>query len=584
MPDDRDEKQQDGFAKLGALVDEYLQTVSLEEAGRLPEGARSATDLKPNLDTSYWRLMTEQIGETVKESLPENLEFDQRLQWALNYGILRDHTAFAWALEVAGPYMPNPPANADYGCVYTTHALNQVYRTILKIDTIRKLKEAVERIAKAIEESPGEREESVRQRTRVIESAGKDAADTKKLKDAYAKLDSTLERYKLMEKKNREGGFGGQEERQAYIQLTQERNGLTEQVDKLLSYFRDQAAEIRKFDTEADGHLDNLIALRDEKRQKEKDIDREKSAVTNVSLLDVKAGLEEAVATIKGNGRLTSKLGKAMQISMPLEERELVTPDKAYEALGKIEEYDPNLFNNRGVKRKGKPEIYIVPGIGEGIYDWEGNRLMIPIMHTRGILPSVASAVVLYRVDIDQSYNDREMILSYKNDIKEHKKVKSMIKLRQQLIKDYLLWVTKEAMGLPLMEKANREWFEYRIGPNKYDPKFPNDMRGLSLKQQREGLEAEMQKPESPLVVFRQGLFHLLMDPENTDNINKEVLPRLEKALQMDKSNYDMLYSLAAVYRKVKNKKCIELFIEYTKTAPQSWWSKKAVELVNTFK
>jgi hypothetical protein len=584
MADDRDEKQQDGFAKLAGVVDEFLETVRLEEAGRLPEGARSATDLKPNLDTSYWRLMTEEIGKVVKDNLPENLEFDQRLQWALNYGVLRDHPAFAWALEQVGGSMPNPPGHPEYQCVYTTHALNGVYRTILKIDTIRKLKETVDRISKAIEESPGEREESIAQRNRVIDGAAKDPGDAKKLKDAYAKLDGSLERYKLMEKKNREGGFGGQDERQAYIQLTQERNGLVEQVDKLLSYFREVSGEIRKFDVEADGHLNNLIALRDEKRQKEKDIDREKSAVTNVSLLDVRAGLEEAVATIKGNGRLTSKLGKAMQISLPLDERELVTPALAYEALAKIEEYDPNLFNNRGVKRKGKPEIFIVPGIGEGIYDWEGNRLMIPIMHTRGILPSVASAVVLYRVDIDQSYNDREMILSYKNDIKEHKKVKSMIKLRQQLIKDYLLWVTKESMGLPLMEKANREWFEYRIGPNKYDPKYPSDMRGLTLKQQREGLEAELAKPESPDVIFRQGLFYLLMDPENTESINREVCPRLEKAHKLAPNNHDMLYSLAAVYRKIKNKKCVELFIEYTKQAPQSWWSKKAVELVNTFK
>lgn len=582
MPDEQ--ANDDPIAKLIEAMAEFQQTVQLEEAGRLPEGARSATDLKPSIDTAYWRAMSDFVSNLVPESLPENLVFDERLSYALNFGLLTDSPAHAWAMEQVQGSMPFPPKHPSHVAVYVTQALNQRYREILKIDTIRKLTEAVERIKKAIEDAPGEREEEINQRTKLIDASAKDAGDAKKLKDLYAKLDASLERYKLMEKKNREGGFGGQEERQAYITLTQERNGQTEQVEKLLSYFKEAADDIRKHDVAADGCLTNLINLRDEKRQKEKDIDREKNAVTNVSLLDVKAGLEEMLGGLKGNGRLTSKLGKAMQISIPLEERELVTPEKAYEALDKIEEYDPNLFNNRGVKRKGKPEILIVPGIGEGIYEWEGNRLLIPTMYTRSILASVASAVVLYRVDVDQSYNDREMILSYKNDIKENKKIRSMIKLRQQLIKDYLLWVTKESMGFPLMEKPNREWFEYRIGPNKYDPKYPRDLRGLSLKQQREAVEAEAAKPESPLQLFRLALAHFLMDQENQDLIGREVTPRLEKALQLDPKNLDVIYSLAAIYRKIKNRRCIELFVEYSKQAPQSWWQKKAIELVTTFK
>lgn len=582
MPDEQ--ANDNPWQKLAEGLAEYQETVALEEAGRLPEGARSATDLKPSLDTSYWRVVGEVLGNLVPDSLPENLVFDERIAYAMNYGVLVDSPLHAWAVEQVRGALPFPPKHPTHVAVYVTQALNQRYREILKIGTIRKLQEAVDRIKKAIDDAPGEREEATIRRTHAIDGGAKDANDAKKLKDLYAKLDGSLERYKLMEKKNREGGFGGQEERSAYIQLTQERNGLAEQVEKTLSYFKDAADEIKKADAEADGCLTNLIALRDEKRNKEKDIDREKTAVTNVSLLDVKAGMDEMVAGLKGNGRLTSKLGKAMQISMPLEERDIVTPEKAFEALDKIEEYDPNLFNNRGVKRKGKPELFIVPGIGEGIYDWDGNRLLIPTMYTRSILASVASAVVLYRVDVDQSYSDREMILSYKNDIKENKKIRSMIKLRQQLIKDYLLWVTKEAMGFPLMEKANREWFEYRIGPNKYDPKFPKDLRGLSLKQQREAMEAESAKPENATQQFRLALCHYLMDQENQEMIGREVTPRLEKALSLDPKNLDIMYSLAAIYRKVKNKRCIDLFVEYSKQSPQSWWQKKSIELVTTFK
>lgn len=573
------------------MIADYADAVRREAAGQLhPEsGDRTPTEIKPQLDTTYWRLMTESVSALIPkdvkaEQLPENLLFEERLAWALNYGIIKDSPQMAWAVDKLRAVYNTVAPHPEYKCVYVTNTVNSAYRTIRKIDTIKKMNEEIQRISKAIADAPGEREEYIRQRDQVIDSSAKSPSDADKLKTLYKQLDSDSETFKLMEKKQREGGFSGQEERQRYISLNQAREDRKAKVDKLLELFREHSGEIKGSDAKAEEALVTLIQLRDEKRQKEKDIETERSAVRNISILDVKAGLEEEVGKYKGNGRLTSKLGKSMQISLPLEERDIVTPEKAYEALAKIEEYDPNLFNNRSVKRKGKPDIFLVPGIGEGIYDWEGNRLLIPIMYTRSIVASMASAVVLYRVDVDQSYNDRELILSYKNDIKENKKVRSMIKLRQQLIKDYLLWIMKESQGFPLMEKQNREWFEYRIAPNKYDPKYPKDMRNLTLKQQREGLEAELKKPDTAEVVFRQALFYLLMEGENQEMISKEVLPRIDRAMQMDPNNLDLLYSAGAIYRKAKSKKCIELLVDYTKKAPQSWWSKKALELVTTFK
>lgn len=576
----------DPWGRLGSAIDDYNTAVEKEEAGTLDTegGDRSPTDLKPGLDTSYWRLMTDQVSGLVLNDLPENLTFDERLLYALNYGILQGHPAMAWAAERVAPFMPTPPKHPRFECVYVSETLNRKYRDILKVDVINNLNKDLERIRKAMDDAPGEREAAIKRRDHAIETGVNAPSDQGKLKSLFSQIDSELETIKTMERKQVRGGFSGKEERQKFISLTQMRDQRNEEINYILERYGEAGQEIHRQNHEADQWLETLMELRDEKRDKEKEIDREKGAVHSISVIDVKAGLEEAVGGLKGNGRLTSKLGKSMQVSMPLEERDLVTPDKAYAALDEILEYDPNLFNNRGVKRKGQPQLFIMPGIGEGVYDWEGNRLLIPVMYTRSVLASVASAVVLYRVDVDQSYNEREMILSYKNDIKEHKKIRSMIKLRQQLIKDYMLWVTKEAKGFPLMEKPNRLWFEYRIGPNKYNPKFPIDMLGLSMKQQREGLEAEMAKPESLETLYRQALYWFMMEEDNTEMLQKETVPRLEKCYEMDPNHLDVIYSLGAVLRKVKNKKCIDILVEYTRKAPQSWWSKKATELVNTFK
>lgn len=579
-----EEEQGDPWQKLADAIDAYAIAVKKEEAGTLGEEERSPTDIKPGIDTTYWRLMGEQVTNLVPANLSPNLVFDERLMYALNYGLLKDSQKFGWGIKKVQPFLPAAPTHRVYKCVYVTEALNQAYRTILKIDTIKKMTDQLDRIKKAIDEAPGERAEAIKLRTEAVHTGITTKTDADKLLAVFAQLDENLEPMKMMEKKNREGGFSGKEERQRYISLNQAMEQRHEQINYLLERYGDAAPEVRKHNQEADDSLSNLIQLRADKLQKEKDIEKEKSAVHNITLSDVKAGLDEECAKLKGNGRLTARLGKASQISIPLEERDLMTADKAYEALTEIEEFDPNLFSNRSTKLKGIPALYIVPGIGEGIYDWEGHRLLVPTMYTRTPLASVASAVVLYKIDVDQSYSDRELMLSYKNDIKENKKMRSMIKLRQQLIKEYLLWITKEAKGFPLMEKQSREWFEYRIGPNKHDPKFPPDMRNLTMKQQREGLEAELKKPESALTLFRQALFHYLMDKENGDIMSKEVYPRLEKAMQLDAANLDILFSTAAVYKRAKNKRCIDLFIEYTKKAPQSWWSKKALEHVTTFK
>ncbi len=581
----------EAWQRLAEIVESYWEALRKEEAGSLDAegGDRTPTDIKPALDTAYWRLMTESVSgliskDTPQNELPDNLIFDERLGYALCYGVLTDLEGFAWAREKVASFFPTPPKNDRCECFYVTQTINQAYRDIRKVDILKKLNDQLERIKTAIEEEPQIRELAIKNRNGSVERLVDTPSDKEKLIQFFTQIDNELETFKMMEKKMREGGFSGKEERQRYISLTQKAEERQGQIDFILERQPQAAEEVRRYHKESDESLTQLIQLRDEKRQKEKDIDQEKSAVRNISVIDIKAGLEEEVGKLKGNGRLTSKLGKSMQISLPLEERDIITPDKAYKALEEIEEMDPNLFNNRGVKRKGKPALFIVPGIGEGIYDWEGHRLLIPTMYTRSILGSVASAVVLYRVDVDQSYNDRELILSYKNDIKDNKKIRSMIKLRQQLIKEYLLWITKEAKGFPLMEKQSRIWFEYRIAPNKYEPKFPRDMHGLTLKAQREGLEAELKKEENPQTLFRQALFYYLMDGENQDVLKDQIYARLEKALEQDPGNLDVIYSLGTIYRKNKNKRCIELFVDYTKKAPQSWWSKKALELVTTFK
>ena len=56
-------------------------------------------------------------------------------------------------------------------------------------------------------------------------------------------------------------------------------------------------------------------------------------------------------------------------------------------------------------------------------------------------------------------------------DLKEMKKTRSVVKVQQRLMTEYVTWIVKESQGYRIMEKEIRNWFEQYIAPDKHDVK-----------------------------------------------------------------------------------------------------------------
>ena len=144
-------------------------------------------------------------------------------------------------------------------------------------------------------------------------------------------------------------------------------------------------------------------------------------------------------------------------------------PDFVFQAIAKFIEADPKVFANKKVRRFGHPIIIFVPGSGNGVYNYDLNALMIPEFPMKDFRESLISAIVLFRWDCDE---EREFRDSF-NALKPYKRL-SFIDLQRSLIRDYIMYITKEREGYKVFDKEIRDWFIWQVAPKKSEEKKIN--------------------------------------------------------------------------------------------------------------
>jgi len=144
-------------------------------------------------------------------------------------------------------------------------------------------------------------------------------------------------------------------------------------------------------------------------------------------------------------------------------------PDFVFQAIAKFIEADPKVFANKKVRRFGHPTIIFVPGAGNGVYNYDLNALMIPEFPPKDFRESLISALVLFRWDCDE---EREFRDSF-NALKPYKRL-SFVDLQRSLIRDYIMYITKEREGYKVFDKEIRDWFTWQVAPKKSEEKKIN--------------------------------------------------------------------------------------------------------------
>jgi tetratricopeptide (TPR) repeat protein len=308
-----------------------------------------------------------------------------------------------------------------------------------------------------------------------------------------------------------------------------------------------------------------------------------------------KLHLEEKLKEIKEDIRFCSKWGRSEYFAVLLSERELNHKALIIETIKVIEDFDPKIFNNKMVERRGKPTIVLTPGTGNGSYDFRSNTIIIPVTSPHSVLESLAYAFALYRKDIDQEYNESKMWESFFSDdvwrgIKDRDRPRHLRNRMIEFVKCYTDWITKESRGLMVLDLEIRRWFEENIAPEKRGLIVPRELRHVKIAEREKLLHHYMQSP-APHSAYMAGVLLFKMgDFEQSDKQFERAMelapespePHWAKAILLMLDERDMKGFDAEYIRKMRLKDRLTIakdeLQKFTKIGDQSWWTLKAQE------
>jgi hypothetical protein len=297
-----------------------------------------------------------------------------------------------------------------------------------------------------------------------------------------------------------------------------------------------------------------------------------------ISPLEIEAALRKEIEYVRDLVKLSAKRLHNESGSILRPEDKFFSLKELTACVDRVVEFDPGIFNNIRVSIFGLPSVLLVPCNGNALFDWKNNMIIVPLVPpAANFMASIAFGMIEYRLDVDE---EKELLTSY-NKLPQHKDVKSLFSLKNDLTKDYIAWMTSECKGYKILPKEVRKWFEHEVAPNKNEIATPLEYRpfllaGEAFNKKCKDIEALLKEdlgacPESALwggsiLSYQQGKFDRSLD-------------LLKAMIAKNPDHVAALYNAAqACMRLMRKQEAVDYFNEYYKRNPQSWWASVATE------
>ena len=551
-------------------LNEYRSLLSQFKQAVAAGDEEGVARLRVSVHDQYWNALTALVEDLVVEPpFPKNITFNRHQILMLSYAVMNTGV-FEWEEEFISRLVEESYPSRVYDIRLLPNALNDAYRMALNLDSGLQCRSDKAKIDQQIALTVY----FVRDQLDRVNGDMAQVLQPDEVENALSlnrQYDELVRPVIEMEKRIKEHGIAGKDDISRFAGMKEQLEGLRVKRDQLLNK-HSAGKEILERLWRIERGYGKILELHTRQRKLERNLRRSARKLTRV---DVMAALRDELKHLKMLIRMSAQVCRLVPMSVPLQQCALSTPIEVALVMDQIVDFDPEIFNNRQAKREGLPKVLIVPGIGNGMYDWARNRLVIPTMSGKSLIENLATAMVMYRLDVDQQFNDRRLITSYKNEIKANREIRSIRKLRQILVENYISWVTKEAGGYAVMEKDVRDWFEYNIGPKKNMVIMPRDLRGLNLKDVNDRLAGLGNVSKRAEDQYRLGVLHALKEDF------KAAQECFERVISVAPDYANAYYSGAICLQRLKDKRYNDFFNDFIKRAPQSWWSKKAQEMVS---
>ena len=385
-----------------------------------------------------------------------------------------------------------------------------------------------------------------------------------------------------MKKMASKGVFVPVEEKRKNFKTQQEYEKIRDRVSRLIGMVRspESMATLKQCSEEIDANLTGILDAEETIARLNDEISEVRQKQHDLSPLEIEAAMRKELDYIKDIIRLSAKR-LHQECSFFLKPKDsFCTVNEVHDCFDRIMEFDPELAHNQRAVFLGIPTMLLVPGYGRALYDWKNNRIIVPLSTPdNNLMASIASGFLEYRLDADE---DKNLLTSY-NKLPRHKDVKSLIRLKGELTKDYVTWMTSEYNGYKVLAKEDRKWFEQEIAPSRNDIVVPLEYRSYMMTGEKfnakcneieaalgEGLEA--MSPETlwtaSILLYQQGKYNQSMDA---------LAVLIKKQPKHLMAYYNMGY---ICLKSMRRQEAIAHFDEFCKLNPQSWWATVAMEQI----
>jgi tetratricopeptide (TPR) repeat protein len=362
----------------------------------------------------------------------------------------------------------------------------------------------------------------------------------------------------------------------------QRENRLSKASDQLKAFLdcyppNELITEIRHITTSLSDLLQKITDIEQVLEKNQTDIELLEKSQAELSPIEFENKVREELEHIRDLTRLSAKRMHLENSPILIPEKRFLSYSKIIDCLNRILEFDPRIFKNDRVAFLGKPQVVLVPGSGNALYDWKNNLIVIPLSCTSdNPMASISTGMIEYRLDMDE---DKVLLNSY-NQLPETKTIRSSIQLKAQLVKDYTTWMTSEYMGYRVLPKSVKEWFEHEIGPSKNDifipPAYqPFNFSGAEFNKLIKSIDERiiqkgLEEAETQDLWIGSILFHLQGNYQRAYDL-------LVVLLKRNVSNPMVFYNFGQVASKLyARSNAIKGFSEFMNRIPQCWWTRVA--------
>lgn len=571
---------------------EFTEKVkSLIEIGELIENADPKTrdllrekerDLKHQLNSLYWQVVFDRVSQRIQERPTEKLAFDAADRIRINFGWIDDRLCPRDLLVEE-----ESPPDAPFRVLYVTEWLVEEEEKFLELENRAKLDTRARGIGEEVAKCDDELAFSLRAREQLL--AGTSRGE--ELAKCYAQLEENRVRVHQLERTRR------------LRSLTREEVNLLAESNRAIAQIRPVVQAMLRVEGEIKDQLERIHEAVFSLYRRKMDLEEQhKTSRTELAkaddlyqlrLSERRQHMQEKLVELREDIKLCAKWAQSEAHSCLFAPAKLNSKKDVVETVYQIEDFDPTLFENRRVEKGGRPTFVLTPGVGHGSYDFRSNTIVLPIVSPRDRLESVAYAIALYRRDLDKVANDGKLWESFFSDqvwrgIKDREKPTRFPKQMEEFVEDYVLWVTREAKGMMVLDSEIRRWFEQNIAPDRRAPMIPRDLRAVRPAD-RIAKAQELRKNLNAANAYRIGV--LAWQSGRIGDAHGWI----SKAASMDAENLEILWGMGVLHllpdqdlktgdagalksmspreRLAKAKEAMERFVKLSKP---SWWLLKA--------